>query len=334
MNFIIVFNYKLFFYFTVSYDEELVNPCVPSPCGPNSECIQTGISYHCSCLPNFEGSPPVCRRECSTNDDCPSNRACINYKCKDPCPGSCGNNAICTVRLHSPMCSCAEQYTGDPFTACHILPIVEQIDPCNPTPCGSNARCRVSRNNAGACICEPGYFGNPYESCRPECVVNSDCSYDKTCLKNKCVDPCPGACGITAICQVINHVPRCTCAPGYTGDPYSYCHIIFDETKPSPNACIPNPCGANSLCKDSNGHISCSCQPSYFGTPPNCRPECTVNSECDATKSCINKKCNNPCIDSCGRNSECRVVNHAPICSCRQGFSGDPFITCSPVESK
>lgn len=213
-------------------EEPISNPCVPSPCGPNSICNPSpdGKSHTCLCQPTFEGIPPQCRRECSTNDECPTNRACTNYKCNDPCPGSCGTNTKCAVRLHTPMCSCEDGYTGDPFTACHRTPLVAE-DPCNPTPCGANARCKVSGNGAAACICEVGYFGNPYESCRPECVINTDCPYNKACLRNKCEDPCPGVCGSTATCQVINHIPSCNCASGYTGNPYEYCHIIINEPR-------------------------------------------------------------------------------------------------------
>lgn len=223
---------NIYFFLVQAIEEQVTNPCVPSPCGPNSICNPTpnGNSYICTCQPTFEGTPPQCRRECTTSEDCPSNKACMNYKCNDPCPGSCGSNTQCVVRLHSPMCSCQDGYTGDPFTSCYLIPqAVEKLDPCNPTPCGANAQCKVSRNGAAACICEPGYFGNPYESCRPECVVNTDCPYNKACLRNKCEDPCPGVCGSTALCQVVNHIPSCNCAPGYTGNPYTYCHIIINE---------------------------------------------------------------------------------------------------------
>lgn len=347
-------------------DEPPNNPCIPSSCGPNSLCtVSSSNSPICSCQPSFEGSPPQCRRECTSNDECASNKACINYKCKDPCPGSCGVNTLCSVHLHSPMCSCQNGYTGDPFTSCHQMPqSITPVDPCNPSPCGANARCKVSTNGAGACICDLGYFGNPYEACRPECTVNTDCPYNKACLRNKCQDPCPGVCGSTAICQVINHVPTCSCAVGYTGNPYSYCHIIINEPSkydlcmdkfsflntvtivsfkyffnyfflaPQPqDPCVPNPCGSNSICRINNGQATCSCMPDFFGLPPNCRPECTVNSECDSTKSCVRQKCINPCTGVCGENAECRVVNHAPICSCRQGFEGDPFIRCGVIQS-
>ena len=98
----------------------------------------------------------------------------------------------------------------------------EVVDPCNPSPCGSNAVCQ-NRNRAAACQCIPEYFGDPYVACRPECVVNSDCPSDKACQRNKCIDPCPGTCGINAECRVLNHVPSCTCIVGYIGDPFNAC---------------------------------------------------------------------------------------------------------------
>lgn len=41
----------------------------------------------------------------------------------------------------------------------------------------------------------------------------------------KCKDPCPGSCGQYAICQVVSHAPRCSCLPGYVGDPFAQCYI-------------------------------------------------------------------------------------------------------------
>lgn len=96
--------------------------------------------------------------------------------------------------------------------------------PCDPSPCGANAICK-ERNGAGSCSCLPDYTGDPYQGCRPECVQNSDCVHTKACINNKCKDPCVGACGINAQCQVINHQPSCSCLSGYTGDPLKSCHI-------------------------------------------------------------------------------------------------------------
>lgn len=105
----------------------------------------------------------------------------------------------------------------------NIFFFAEEVpNPCQPSPCGTNALC-TQRNGAGACSCIPDYQGNPYEGCRPECVLSSDCPTDRACVRNKCEDPCPGVCGQFAQCTVINHIPTCTCIPGYVGNPFASC---------------------------------------------------------------------------------------------------------------
>lgn len=96
------------------------NPCLPSPCGPFSQCRDVGGSPSCSCLPQYMGSPPNCRPECSINTDCASDKACINERCVDPCRGSCGLNADCRVQAHLAICRCFDGYTGDPFNSCTL----------------------------------------------------------------------------------------------------------------------------------------------------------------------------------------------------------------------
>lgn len=92
--------------------------------------------------------------------------------------------------------------------------------------------------------------------------------------------------------------------------------------------CAPSPCGPNSICKVSNNQALCTCQPNYLGSPPSCRPECLVSSECSQQTACIKQKCKNPCEGVCGQNTECRVINHSPVCSCRSQYTGDPFSHC------
>jgi len=98
--------------------------------------------------------------------------------------------------------------------------------------------------------------------------------------------------------------------------------------------CSPSPCGPNSQCKQVNGQGVCSCLPAYIGSPPGCRPECVVSSECAQNRACVNQKCVDPCPGTCGLNTRCEVINHSPICSCNQGFTGDPFTRCFPVPRK
>lgn len=211
--------------------EAQVNPCEPSPCGPHSICKISGDNPICACLLSYKGTPPNCRPECISNSECDYNLACLNQKCVDPCIGACGSNTECRVVSHAPMCLCQSGYTGDPFSYCSTIPVVEQAEvltPCNPNPCGSNAECKEQRG-VGSCQCLDGYSGNPYEGCRPECVVNSDCPLNRACSRMKCIDPCPGTCGVNAFCQVHNHMPTCICHQGYTGNPFSYCSIMQER---------------------------------------------------------------------------------------------------------
>jgi hypothetical protein len=359
--------------------EEPVNPCVPTPCGPNSQCrTQNNLSV-CSCLPSYIGRAPNCRPECTVNSDCPSNLGCINQKCTNPCIGSCGLNAECIVSSHIPLCTCLNGFSGDPFKGCYEKPqskthqhplqsppietyfkfsvsyLPPDESPCTRNPCGTNAKCR-ELNGAGSCACIPNYYGDPYVACRPECMMNSECPMHKACINTRCQDPCPGICGSNAICSVLNHSPNCVCLSGYRGNPFESCtripesknrlslsfssisnKIHFDQVvreEPIVDPCQPSPCGPNSQCRKVNNVAVCSCIASYIGSPPNCRPECVVNADCSLDKSCTGYKCRDPCPGTCGINARCQVVNHSPICSCHAGFVGDPFIRCVVEESK
>lgn len=107
---------------------------------------------------------------------------------------------------------------------------------------------------------------------------------------------------------------------------------ISASTQATPsNPCVPSPCGPNSQCREVNGQAACSCLPNYVGRAPNCRPECTYNGECSNVLACKNLKCVDPCPGSCGFSAICRVVNHNAVCSCQQGYVGDPAVGCRPA---
>ena len=182
----------------------------------------------------------------------------------------------------------------------------------------------------------------------PECLLNYDCSLALACINTKCLDPCPGTCGINAECTVLNHNPVCKCHEGYHGDPFVQCSLDpgFISPPEPVDPCLPSPCGPNAECHVADYRPVCSCLPGnnedhkrllqfvmtfylgYYGAPPDCRPECVINSECAPSLACINLKCANPCVGVCGINARCDVVAHNPVCSCPQGFIGDPFTSC------
>lgn len=108
--------------------EEPLNPCVPSPCGSNAFCKEQNSVGACYCLPEYFGNPyQGCRPECTLNSDCPSNRACINSRCKDPCPGTCGSNTECHTINHIPVCQCITGYEGNPYQYCSIRPAIRKF---------------------------------------------------------------------------------------------------------------------------------------------------------------------------------------------------------------
>lgn len=307
---------------------EATNPCDPSPCGPFSRCLVSPQGYAtCSCLPNYRGAPPMCKPECIVSAECLPTHACVNQRCIDPCPGTCGQNALCSIINHNPICSCPPSQQGDPFTKCYIpITQVEQPkNPCSPSPCGPNSICQVKQNRP-VCSCQANYIGSP-PYCSPECVISQQCNRNQACIKEKCVDPCPGSCGQNARCSVVSHTPFCVCEDGYEGDAFVGCSKIV---RPPEDPCNPPPCGVNAKCSVVNGLPRCTCIPPYIGNPygGGCKPECTINSDCESHLACLAQHCRDPCQGLCGNNAYCGVVNHVPSCSCRSGFEGDPFTAC------
>jgi len=105
---------------------EPTNPCLPNPCGPNALCSVSPQGHPmCLCPEGMSGdptSPSGCGGpECRTDDDCSYKLACIAYKCRDPCPGSCGIGASCRVEKHHPVCTCNHGLTGNPLVRCSPL---------------------------------------------------------------------------------------------------------------------------------------------------------------------------------------------------------------------
>lgn len=119
----------IFQYFIVAPPADVPNdPCNPSPCGANAICKERNNAGSCSCIPEYTGDPYTgCRPECVLNSECPRDRACINNKCRDPCPGMCGAYAECRIINHSPSCACLPGYTGNPLSACQIFPVASKI---------------------------------------------------------------------------------------------------------------------------------------------------------------------------------------------------------------
>lgn len=301
--------------------------CDPSPCGNNALCTVHDGAARCTCIPPYIGNAYIgCKPECLVNSDCSSDLSCLNQHCRNPCLGVCGNNAQCEVINHIPICSCLQGYIGDPFQACKVDIVGPKENPCSPSLCGPYSVCRVV-NDRAVCSCSPGFYGVP-PMCRPECVVNSECPQHLACIEQKCSDPCPGSCGLNAYCHVSNHNPLCSCPPGYTGYPLVECSEDVAKGVGS-TPCLPSPCGPNAECRVNENRAVCSCMVGMFGAPPNCRPECIINQDCPNHLACLQSKCSDPCMGSCGYNAKCSAQNHRPVCECYEGYEGDALFGCN-----
>ncbi|XP_046465435.1 neurogenic locus notch homolog protein 3 isoform X1 [Neodiprion pinetum] len=199
------------------------------------------------------------------------------------------------------------------------------VSGCDTYTCGTNAKCTISEGRP-VCSCLNLHMGDPLVQCvRVECQINEDCLGSRACLNNKCIDPCPGFCGLNAECHTRDHVPTCTCLARYTGDPYTSCRIADPQA-----ACKPSPCGLNTKCEVINEVPRCTCLPGYQGSPlSGCRHECESDAECSNHLACSsNFKCENPC--QCGDGANCEVINHRPKCTCPNNWLGSPYVACRP----
>lgn len=124
----------------------------------------------------------------------------------------------------------------------------------------------------------------------------------------------------------------CFCRTGYSGNAYTGC-------QPIRSPCVPSPCGPQAICAANyEGQATCSCPAGSSGDPygpDGCQSrECEVDDECVLSKACIGYACRDPCPGACGFNSQCYVESHRPVCSCENGFIGNPLISCLPPEDQ
>lgn len=45
-------------------------------------------------------------------------------------------------------------------------------------------------------------------------------------------------------------------------------------------------------------------------------------------------KCRDPCPGTCGSNAKCQTIHHMPMCTCLNGYTGDPFNYCKIIQTQ
>ena len=194
------------------------------------------------------------------------------------------------------VCACKSGSKGNPYLKCvinnHEEEEIELEKTCqNGVRCGQFAECNPGGTRNG-CQCRSGYIGEP-PLCRPQCLRNAYCAKNQACISDKCQNPCIGACGIDAICKVINHLPICKCPENLdSGDPYKECYEskstrnqteqeVIIQIQISEKSCSNQICASNAVCKISqiSNQNYCECISGYIGDPvgSGCRPLCILN---------------------------------------------------------
>lgn len=161
---------------------------------------------------------------------------------------------------------------------------------------------------------------------RPECLKDDECANDKACFDKKCQDPCVlrQPCGVNARCQAVDHSHRCFCLDGYVGNPWVQCvrgMINDSDERPLRNISY------DTFISFSEIQVPPPTPPPPPFTP---RPECRQDDECPHNRACFDHTCQDPCVvrHPCGVNTKCETERHVPVCSCLQGYVGNPLVQC------
>ncbi|KAK9880681.1 hypothetical protein WA026_011917 [Henosepilachna vigintioctopunctata] len=206
------------------------------------------------------------------------------------------------------------------------------VDLCRKKTCGINSVCKIV-NNQAVCLCIPGFTGNP--SIR--------------CSKIEPVKVCPiNRCGPNTRCFIIRNKTVCKCLPNFVGDPWKGCRkqCSTDSVCEIHEKCIQNICqdacklcGMKAICqKIPMQRPICKCPPGYSGNPyKRCKliGNCITNAQCPPLKPvCKNYWCLNPCDRACGIDALCRIQGVEAVCTCPDGFTGDPSVKCKRMNCR
>lgn len=307
-------------------------PCDSDESCPSSEfcfmdhyCRSTCASTR-DCNTNEKCENGKCLTACSVDGDCSADYACLEWRCVPRIENRCNNDNECGNNL-----ACRADYRG--FNDCK--------DACENIICGRNSICKVLSHQP-VCECLPGYFGNPNDErfgCRPiECTTNNECNANQVCSNYKCINPCrtqqnsngKSICGENSYCSPEQHSAVCRCLEGFEGDPLAGCRRV--------DFCAKQVCHRSALCINKIAGFECHCPPernigSPYGEPgcrgpnecPNGNSDCPPSAVCEANEHGL-LMCFNPCeqADACGPNALCSVVNRQRVCTCPEGFAGNP----------
>lgn len=175
-------------------------------CESNKKCETRRHQPVCICKSGFivnEYGELTCapdKRECYRDDDCASNMACSDGKCRNPCivplgrAAICAENKSCEVQNHKPVCICMRDCqpsisiclrdAGCPASqACRKL---KCVDPCEFATCAPNSPCIVEDHKPICKFCPAGFIADAKNGCQkgkaPKVLSVTQLSVEWKCL--------------------------------------------------------------------------------------------------------------------------------------------------------
>ncbi|CAH8484832.1 unnamed protein product [Heterobilharzia americana] len=347
-------------------DEPILMATEPTPCDcvicdrQGEVCRAEGTTYRCECgqglqlMPDNTCQAPVSNVHNYVGVQCGAINCHVQARCIDP------NQAFC---------QCLPGYRGDGVSHCESDPcskcrrneicengvcIPSGVDLCEGVQCGEQAFCQD-----GACVCTPGYTGDPVVKCYEErdrcfqvrCHPNARCHNEEcSCVEGfqgdgyydcepEVYELCAGVqCHRFGQC----YENRCYCSHGYVGDGVNFCDPRTNDP------CEGISCAANGRCQDGQ----CVCNPGYEGDGYNeCRTtevDLCANIRCHHYAKCDRGQCR--CMDGYEGDgySECRQISEAidtcrdeqchqfarcveERCRCIDGYEGDGYQICNAI---
>ena len=137
----------------------------------------------------------------------------------DACAGvSCGAHGSCAVVEGNPLCECEPGFHAEGTICIQDAP----LDPCEGVTCGGYASCQ-----AGACVCDQGYEGDPYAGCTTPLTVEQQVRGEVMAI----------AAAELGYCEGVDNRPYMAWQPGYWC--YDFVAWVYDRVGyplPSPGA--------------------------------------------------------------------------------------------------
>ncbi|CAH8829880.1 unnamed protein product [Trichobilharzia szidati] len=309
-------------------DEPVLMATEPSPCDcvtcdrQGEVCRPEGTSYRCECGQGLRLMPDNTCQAASVEDV----HDYLGVQCGAV---NCHSQARC-IDPNQAFCQCLPGYRGDGVSHCESDPcskcrrneicesgvcIPSGVDLCEGVQCGEQAFCQD-----GACVCTPGYTGDPVIKCYEERDL---CSNIRCHSYGYCRDG------------------RCLCAEGFEGDGYYDCHIAINDP------CSGVRCHENAKCIQGE----CRCMSGYQGDGRHyCDPvqqELCAGVQCHRFGQCYENRCycshgyvgdgvnfcdartEDPCEGiRCANNGRCQDGQ----CVCNPGYEGDGYNECRTTE--